>query len=93
MKAVAWVTGATAAAAVNESLTYAAYDEAVDTDVRLSHTEIEAALTNGEFLFSYSGGKAVVEQDINSFTSIEPAKARHFSKIGWSACWMALRMI
>lgn len=80
VKAVAWVTGATAAAAVNESLTYAAYDEAVDTDVRLSHTEIEAALTNGEFLFSYSGGKAVVEQDINSFTSIEPAKARHFSK-------------
>lgn len=80
VKAVAWVTGATAAAAVNESLTYAAYDEAVDTDIRMSHTEIEAALTNGEFLFSYSGGKAVVEQDINSFTSIEPAKARHFSK-------------
>ncbi|ETT58702.1 phage tail sheath family protein [Paenibacillus sp. FSL H8-0457] len=80
VKAVAWVTGATAAAAVNESLTYAAYDEAVDTDVRLSHTEIEEALTKGEFLFSYSGGKAVVEQDINSFTSIEPAKARHFSK-------------
>ncbi|SMF72408.1 Phage tail sheath protein [Paenibacillus uliginis N3/975] len=80
VKAVAWVTGATAAAAINESLTYAAYDEAVDTDIRMSHTEIEAALTNGEFLFSYSGGKAVVEQDINSFTSIEPAKARHFSK-------------
>ncbi|PAD78010.1 phage tail sheath family protein [Paenibacillus campinasensis] len=80
VQAVAWVAGATAAANVNESLTYTAYDEAVDTDVRLSHSEIEAALTNGEFLFSFSGSKAIVEQDINSFTSFEPAKARHFSK-------------
>ncbi|KWX80324.1 hypothetical protein AMQ84_04215 [Paenibacillus riograndensis] len=78
--AVAWVAGATAAAAVNESLTYQAYDDAVDADVRLSHSETTDALLNGEFLFTYSGGRAVVEQDINTFTAYAPDKGRAFSK-------------
>ncbi|KKO50969.1 phage tail sheath family protein [Paenibacillus sp. DMB20] len=80
VQAIAWVAGATAAAAVNESLTYDAYDDAVDTDIRLSHTELEAALVGGEFVFSYSGGKAIIEQDINTFTEFTPSKARHFAK-------------
>lgn len=78
--AVAWVAGATAAAAVNESLTYQAYDDAVDADVRLSHSETVAALLKGELLFTYSGGRAVVEQDINTFTDFSPAKGKVFSK-------------
>jgi hypothetical protein len=78
--AVAWVAGATAAAAVNESLTYQAYDDAVDADVRFSHSETVAALTEGELLFTYNGGRAVVEQDINTFTSFSPDKGRAFSK-------------
>lgn len=78
--AAAWVAGATAAAAVNESLTYQAYDDAVDADVRLSHTDTTAALQAGELLFTYSAGRAVVEQDINTFTSFGPEKGRSFSK-------------
>ncbi|MBT2293243.1 phage tail sheath family protein [Paenibacillus albidus] len=78
--AVAWVAGATAAAAVNESLTYQAYDDAVDADVRLNHSETTAALLSGDLLFTYSGGRAVVEQDINTFTAYSPAKGKAFSK-------------
>lgn len=78
--AVAWVAGATAAAAVNESLTYQAYDDAVDADMRLSHSETTAALLNGELLFTYNGGRAVVEQDINTFTAFSPDKGKAFSK-------------
>ncbi|ETT74169.1 phage tail sheath family protein [Paenibacillus sp. FSL R7-277] len=78
--AVAWVAGATAAAAVNESLTYQAYDDAVDADVRFSHSETVEALTDGELLFTYSGGRAVVEQDINTFTSFSTDKGKAFSK-------------
>lgn len=47
MKAVAWVAGATAGAAADESLTYSAYDDAVDVDVRYTNSEIEAALRGG----------------------------------------------
>lgn len=61
--AVAWVAGATAAAAVNESLTYQGYDDSVDADIRLSHSETTAALLKGELLFTSSGGRAVAEQD------------------------------
>ncbi|WP_379130932.1 phage tail sheath family protein [Paenibacillus sp. sgz500958] len=78
--AVAWVAGATAAAAVNESLTYQAYDDAVDADIRLSHTDTTAALLAGKLVFTYSGGKAVVEQDINTFRDFSPEKGRAFAK-------------
>ncbi|AIQ26204.1 phage tail sheath family protein [Paenibacillus sp. FSL H7-0737] len=78
--AVAWVAGATAAAAVNQSLTYQGYDDSVDADVRLSHSETTAALLRGELLFTYSGGRAVVEQDINTFTAFSPDKGKAFSK-------------
>src|SRR5690606_27594180 len=80
VQATAWVAGATAGANVNESLTYAAYDDAVDVDERYTHTEIVQALKNGEFLFEYSDGRAIVEQDINTFTSYTPTKRSHFSK-------------
>ncbi|MBW4083867.1 phage tail sheath family protein [Paenibacillus sp. S150] len=78
--AVAWVAGATAAAAVNESLTYQAYDDAVDADVRFNHSETVTALTEGQLLFTYNGGRAVVEQDINTFTAFSPNKGRAFAK-------------
>jgi hypothetical protein len=80
ISAVAWVAGATAAAAVNESLTYQSYDDAVDADIRLSHSETTAALLNGDLLFTYSSGRAVVEQDINTFKAFSPDKGRAFSK-------------
>lgn len=80
VKATAWVAGATAGANVNQSLTYTAYDDAIDVDTRYTHSQIEQALLNGEFLFVPSDGRAIVEQDINTFTSYTPEKGKHFSK-------------
>lgn len=80
VKATAWVAGATAGARVNESLTYAAYDDAVDVDVRYTNSEIIKALQQGEFLFVYRDGKAVVEQDINTFRSFTPTKGKERRK-------------
>lgn len=79
-QATAWVAGATAAAEMNESLTYSAYDDAVDVAPRYTNTQIEAALTAGEFLFTPSGNRAVVEQDINTLISYTPAKGKEFHK-------------
>jgi hypothetical protein len=77
---VAWVAGATAGANLNEALTYTAYDDAVDVTPRYTSTQIEAALKAGEFLFTPSGGRAVVEQDINTLQSFTPEKGRQFRK-------------
>jgi len=79
-QAVAWVAGATAGAAVNQSLTYQAYEDAADVNGKLSNADIEEALKQGHFVFTTSGGRVVVEQDINTFTSMSPSKARHFAK-------------
>ncbi|AIQ45619.1 phage-like element PBSX protein XkdK [Paenibacillus sp. FSL R7-0273] len=79
-QATAWVAGATAGAEMNESLTYAAYDDAVDVAPRYTNSQIEAALSAGEFIFTPSGGRAVVEQDINTFLSYTPAKNKSFHK-------------
>lgn len=79
-QATAWVAGATAGAAVNRSLTYDAYDGAVDVSPRYTNAQIIAALRAGEFIFTQSNGRAVVEQDINSLTSFTPQKGQAFSK-------------
>lgn len=79
-QATAWYAGATAGAAVNQSLTYEAYDGAVDANPRLTHTETVAALKAGEIVFTHSGGRAIVEQDINSLTTFTPEKRPHFRK-------------
>lgn len=79
-QATAWFAGATAGAAVNQSLTYQAYDGAIDANPRLTHTETVAALKAGEIVFTHSGGRAIVEQDINSFVSFTPEKRQHFAK-------------
>jgi len=80
IKAVAWVAGATAGAAVNQSLTYSAYDDAVDVDTRYTNGSIETALLNGEFLFIANRGQAVVQQDINTFKTFTPTKGPEFRK-------------
>ncbi len=78
-QAVAWVAAATAAAQVNQSLTYDAYDGAIDVDPKYTNSQIIDALKKGEFLFIANNGKAVVEQDINTFTSFTPDKNKSFS--------------
>lgn len=79
-QAVAWVAGATAAATVSQALTYTAYDDAVDVSPRYTNTQIETGLKAGEFLFTASNGRAIVEQDINSLTGFTPDKGKQFSK-------------
>lgn len=79
-QAVAWVAGATAGAQMNESLTYAAYDDAVDVTPKYTNSQIIAALQAGEILFTGSGGKAVVEQDINTLHTFSPEKGKAFAK-------------
>lgn len=79
-QACAWTAGATAGAQVNESLTYTAYEDAVDVSPRYTNSQIEAALRNGEFVFSPSNGRAIVEQDINTLTSFTPSKDKQFGK-------------
>lgn len=76
----AWVAGATAGAQVNQSLTYQAYDDAIDAVPRYANSQIVTALRSGEFLFTQNNGRAIVEQDINTFTSYTPDKGKHFSK-------------
>lgn len=80
VKAVAWVAGATAGASVSQSLTYAAYDDAVDVDVKYTNTQIEEALLGGEFLFTASRGRAMVEQDINTCRTYTLTKGAERSK-------------
>lgn len=79
-QATAWVAGASAAAGVNQSLTYSAYDGAIDVSQRYLNSEIEKALLNGEFVFTEKRGQAIVEQDINSLHSFSVDKDKSFSK-------------
>ncbi|RJX40871.1 phage tail sheath protein [Paenibacillus pinisoli] len=79
-QATAWVAAATAAAPVNQSLTYSAYDGAVDASPRYTNTQIVEALQAGEFVFTANQGRAIVEQDINTYTSFTQERGRSFSK-------------
>lgn len=79
-QATAWVAGAAAAAAANQSLTYTAYDGAVDAGTRYTNAQTISALQGGEFVFTARAGGVVVEQDINSFHSFTPTKGKAFGK-------------
>lgn len=79
-KAVAWVGGAAAGAAIAQSLTYTVYDDAVAVDTVYTNTEIEAALKAGELLFAESYGRIVVEQDVNTLVSYGTGKSQALSK-------------
>ena len=77
-KATVWV--ASASAGIEKSLTYAKYDDSVDVDGKLTHTETIDALLKGKFVFTYKKGSAVVEQDINSLVSFTIEKNEFFKK-------------
>lgn len=79
-QAVAWVAGATAGATVSQALTYAAYDDAVDVSPRYTNSQIEAALLAGEFVFTPSNGRAIVEQDINTLHTFTAEKGQQSRK-------------
>ncbi|SDT25972.1 Phage tail sheath protein [Paenibacillaceae bacterium GAS479] len=79
-QASVWVAGATAAAGAGQSLTYSAYEGAVDANPRLTHSATVAALQGGEFLFTARAGSVVVEQDVNSYHQPTPVKGKLFGK-------------
>ncbi len=78
-KAVAWVAGASAGAQVNESLTNANYDDAVDVDTKYTNTQYTDMIKAGKFVFYGNDGKASIVRDINSFTSFTPFKSADFA--------------
>lgn len=78
-QAVAWVTGASAAADINESLTNDVYDGAVDVTEKYTKTQYEAALKAGEFVFYAEDGKVRVVDDINTLTTYGDGKTEAFN--------------
>jgi hypothetical protein len=78
---VPWLTGASAGASYNQSLTYAQYPGAVDCNPRLTSAQINSAISNGCFCFQPVGVNTVqVVYDIDTFTSISPTKGQTFTK-------------
>lgn len=76
----AYFAGASAAAGVNESLTYHAYPGAVDVHPRLKSSEITEALKRGEMVMTLHKGQVVLEQDINSLIEFTIQKNQNFRK-------------
>lgn len=77
---VAWVTGATAGANVNETLCYKTLEGATEIIGELSETELEEEIQKGWFLLGKRVDSAiVVVDDLNTFVSFEPEKDEDFA--------------
>jgi len=77
----AWVAGVTAGANINQSNTGRKYVGAIDVVPRMTKTEMETAIENGEFIFKVDSAQNVTAvYDINSLTSITPEKGKQFTK-------------
>ncbi|MFQ8759330.1 MAG: phage tail sheath subtilisin-like domain-containing protein [Intestinimonas sp.] len=89
-KAVAWVTGATAGAEVNESLTNTAYDGAVDVDVKY-HAEdnTSEAMQAGEFVFYPDGERPGSSPTSTAAPASAEGSARTGPPTGWCGSWTA----
>ena len=75
-----WVGGASAGANVFESLTYAAYPDAIGVDPILTSSQQEAAINAGQFALISQFGNIQVLTDINSFTTFAVEKGKAFRK-------------
>lgn len=75
-----WVGGAQAGALYNQSLTYAAYPNAVAVSPLLTNSGYEDALSSGQFVLFADGGVVKVEQDINSLVTYTPDISEPFHK-------------
>lgn len=77
----AWVGGVTAGANINQSNTGRKYIGAIDVVPRMTKTEMEAAITAGEWIFKVDAAQNVTAvYDINSLTTITPEKGKQFTK-------------
>ena len=78
---VAWVTGATAGAEINESNTHKTVQDAVEIIGELTNTEIIDALNTGQFIISKTrSGTILVEKDINTLHTFTTDRSYDFSK-------------
>lgn len=75
-----WVGGASAGANVFDSLTYAAYPDAVSINPILTSSQQEAAINAGKFALISQFDKIQVLTDINSFTTFSVEKGKAFRK-------------
>ncbi len=77
----AWVAGATAGASITTSNTGMRYEGAVDVVDRMTRSEMESAVEDGELIFKVDSAQNVtVVYDINSLTSITVEKGKMFTK-------------
>lgn len=77
----AWVAGVTAGAGITDSNTGAKYSGAVDIVDRMTRSQMEAAVKNGEFIFKVDSAQNVmVVYDINSLTTETKEKGKLFTK-------------
>lgn len=75
-----WVGGASAGANVFESLTYAAYPDAIEATPVLTSSQQEAAINAGKFALITQFDRIQVLTDINSFTTFAVEKGKAFRK-------------
>ena len=81
VQTTAWVAGATAGASISTSNTGRKYDGAIDVVPRMTKSEMESAVTAGEFIFKVDAAQNVTAvYDINSLTTITAAKGKQFTK-------------
>lgn len=79
--ACAWVAGATAGAKINQSNTNATYKGAIDVMPRMTKTEKEQAVNNGQFIFAVNSNQDVTAvYDINSLVTYTVEKSKDFRK-------------
>ena len=77
----AWVGGVTAGANINQSNTGRKYIGAIDVIPRMTKTEMETAITAGEWIFKVDTAQNVTAvYDINSLTTISVDKGKQFTK-------------
>lgn len=77
----AWVAGVTAGANINQSNTGKKYVGAIDVVPRMTKSEMENAISNGEFIFKVDSAQNVTAvYDINSLTTITKEKGKQFTK-------------
>lgn len=77
----AWVAGITAGASISKSNTGQKYTGAIDVVPRMTKSEMEAAITAGQFIFKVDAAQNVTAvYDINSLTTFSPEKSNVFRK-------------
>ncbi len=77
----AWVAGIAAGAFINQSNTGRKYVGAVDVVPRMTKSEMETAIENGEFIFKVDTAQNVTAvYDINSLTTTTVKKGKAFKK-------------